>query len=140
MDRTRLMMAVSTGFLLLTFLRFSNLITHQFRWPIDLMLSLFVVLLTFIILEKANFVWKSSLFTIVFYLMNVLFVGLHIGNYDLSGLQLVQLLFLPAILVPQITLTIALSYVRLKNGLLWAIGLHVLNNLLPAFLMFSRHV
>ncbi len=132
MDRSRLMIAVSIGFLGLSFLRVSDLVTIHYRWPMELTISLAVGLVSFALLEKVKFTLSDTHFKVTFYLMNALFVGLHIGNYDLSALSLLNLIFLPVVLFPQIMLTMALSYVRLKNGLFWAIGLHMLNNLIPA--------
>lgn len=131
-DRTRLMIALSIGFLFLSFLRVSDIVTIQYKWSVELTLSLVVGLGSFAILEKIKFAFSDNHFRVTFYLMNALFVAMHIGNYDLSTFSVLTFIFLPAVLFPQLILTMALSYVRLKNGLAWAIGLHMLNNLIPA--------
>lgn len=140
MNRGRAMISVSIGGMCLIFLRSTDIISSFYKWPLELMVSLLIGLLSFVLLEKIKFTFQDNHFRIVFYLMNAFFVVMHFGNYDLSNIHLINYFFLPLVVLPQTILTIALSYVRLRNGLLWSIGLHMLNNLLPALIfMFPKH-
>lgn len=140
MSGKRAMISVSLGGMFLVFLRTTDIISSVYKGPLELTASLLVGLLSFVLLERIKFTFQDNHFRIVFYLMNAFFVGMHLGNYDLSNIHLINYFFLPLLVFPQTILTIALSYVRLRNGLLWSIGLHMLNNLLPALVfMFSKH-
>lgn len=140
MDRRRAMMSVSIGGLFLVFLRSTDIISSVYKWPLELTASLLIGLFSFVLLEKIKFSFQDNYFRIVFYLMNAFFVGMHLGNYDLGNIYLINYFFLPLLVLPQTILTIALSYVRLRNGLLWSIGLHMLNNLPSAVLfVFFKH-
>lgn len=52
----------------------------------------------------------------------------HLGNFYLSMPGRVEPFFLLPILALYAALAIALSYVRVKCGILWAIGMHVVHN------------
>lgn len=65
------------------------------------------------------------------------FAGLHYGNYPLSGVRPQTVV---AALFPHFVAGLFLSWVSLRNGLGWSIGLHMLNNALPALLILKGRV
>ncbi|WP_414675575.1 type II CAAX prenyl endopeptidase Rce1 family protein [Marivirga sp.] len=55
-----------------------------------------------------------------------LFGLLHLLNF--VPLNSTQIILFPFLILPQILFGLAFGYLRLKNGLIWAIGLHSLIN------------
>jgi membrane protease YdiL (CAAX protease family) len=56
------------------------------------------------------------------------FAVIHILNYEIQQISLLSFLALLLIILPIYLMGFVLTYVRLKNGLMWSIGLHILNN------------
>lgn len=71
---------------------------------------------------------KIDYYAFYFYGFALLFAYDHISIY-LKILPNILLVFLPLFVLPQFFLAIFTSYLRLKNGLIWAILLHSLFNL-----------
>ncbi|HET8861209.1 CPBP family intramembrane glutamic endopeptidase [Marivirga sp.] len=82
-------------------------------------------LITFLFSEKIVSNIKSSLFQ--YYIFSSFLFGLlHLLNFvPLDGIQII---LFPFLILPQILFGFAFGYLRLKNGLTWAIGLHALIN------------
>jgi hypothetical protein len=67
---------------------------------------------------------------LMLYGSNLLFVGLHLTNYRIQDFHFLNYLCIPIVLMPQILSSIVYSYLRIKNGLAWSIGLHAFENAL----------
>lgn len=61
----------------------------------------------------------------IFYGATLLFALVHLINFELSARLL---LFAPLLVLPQFLLGLVLGYVRVRQGLLWAIALHAVYN------------
>lgn len=62
-----------------------------------------------------------------FYYLSICIFGIiHIFNYDINSK--IYLIIFPIIILPQIIGGILMSYIRMKNGLIWSIALHSLFN------------
>jgi len=70
----------------------------------------------------------SDRWTMLMYLSMLLFSVLHLQNFNLGDLSGVQLAFVPLALLPYLSLAVALSFVRVRCGLGWAIVFHAVNN------------
>lgn len=66
-------------------------------------------------------------FKYVFYALTLIFGFYHITNFEISTTILV---LSPLLVAPQISIGTILGYIRVRFGLLWAITLHALYNLL----------
>lgn len=69
----------------------------------------------------------SRYFGIIFYLFTLVFGFYHITNFEIS---LNVIYFAPLLVSPQLCIGLILGYVRVKLGLIWAIVLHSMYNLL----------
>ncbi|MGB5239007.1 MAG: CPBP family intramembrane glutamic endopeptidase [Flavobacteriaceae bacterium] len=69
---------------------------------------------------------KSNYFAIIFYLSTFIFGFYHITNFELSP---TVIYFAPLLVSPQLCIGFILGYIRVKLGLLWAILLHSLYNI-----------
>ncbi len=69
---------------------------------------------------------KSSFFKYIFYLFTLVFGFYHITNFQLST---TTLLLSPLLVAPQLGVGVFLGFVRVRFGLVWAIALHALYNL-----------
>lgn len=83
------------------------------------------------LLFRGPMVWfrHSKFFPIVFYVLTVGFGFLHISNYEMSPQNL---LLSPILVAPQLAAGLLLGFTRVKFGLLFAILLHALYNLILA--------
>ncbi|MFX0557108.1 CPBP family intramembrane glutamic endopeptidase [Maribacter sp. CXY002] len=69
----------------------------------------------------------SKLFPVAFYILNLVFGFYHITNFEITTLVL---MFSPLLVAPKIFVGFLLGYVRVKFGLIWAILMHALYNLI----------
>ena len=69
---------------------------------------------------------KSRYFHIAFYTFTLTFGFYHLLNFEVNN---TVLLFSPLLVAPQISVGAILGYIRVKFGLLWAIALHAIYNL-----------
>lgn len=69
---------------------------------------------------------KSSYFGFIFYALTLLFGFYHITNFKITN---TILLLSPLLVAPQLFIGMLLGYIRVRLGLLWAITLHALYNL-----------
>ena len=69
----------------------------------------------------------KSYFSIVFWILTLIFGFYHITNFEITK---TILLLSPLLVLPQIIVGGILGYVRIRFGLLWAIGLHAAYNLI----------
>lgn len=81
---------------------------------------------------------KSAYFNYVFYLLTLIFGFYHIINFELTPTILA---LSPLLVAPQLSVGVILGFIRIRFGLLWAIALHaVYNLLLMGPLIFSRYL
>lgn len=76
-------------------------------------------------------------FKTVFWLLTLIFGFYHITNFEITT---TVLLLSPLLVLPQIIVGAILGFVRVRFGLLWAIGLHAVYNLVllgPILLAFA---
>ena len=71
-------------------------------------------------------------FPFFFYAAAFLFAIVHLANYDLPS---TKWLVAPVLVLPQLLLGFMLGYVRLKHGIIAAMLVHAMNNLIPSLLM-----
>lgn len=74
----------------------------------------------------------NQLFPFLFYACAVLFAVAHIANYELP---VDKWIIAPVLILPQFVLGLMLGYARIKYGILAAIFLHAINNLIPTILI-----
>tara|TARA_R110002049_G_scaffold329_16_gene1900 strand:+ start:12790 stop:13353 length:564 start_codon:yes stop_codon:yes gene_type:complete len=78
-------------------------------------------------LFRGPLIWfkNKKYFNYILYLSILLFAGIHLSNFKMSK----ELYFVaPFLVAPQLILGAFLSYVRVKLGLRWSIGLHATYN------------
>lgn len=69
----------------------------------------------------------KSYFKIIFYVFTLIFGFYHITNFEITTTILA---LSPLLVAPQISVGALLGFIRVRFGLLWAIGLHAIYNLL----------
>lgn len=69
---------------------------------------------------------NSRYFPFIFYALTLLFGFYHLSNFEWSP---AVLWWSPLLVAPQISVGLFLGYLRVRLGLLWAMGLHALYNL-----------
>lgn len=79
---------------------------------------------------------RSPYFRYIFYLFTLIFGFYHITNFEINQNTL---LFSPLLVAPQLSVGIFLGFIRVKFGLVWAIGLHAFYNLvlIGPFIVFQ---
>ncbi|MRH99289.1 CPBP family intramembrane metalloprotease [Kriegella sp. EG-1] len=65
-------------------------------------------------------------FKIIFWILTIAFGLIHITNFEITS---TTILLAPLLVLPQIIVGAMLGYIRIKFGLVWAIGLHATYNL-----------
>lgn len=70
---------------------------------------------------------NKSYFKFIFWLLTLFFGFYHITNFDMSP---TILLLSPLLVLPQIIVGAILGFIRVRYGLIWAIGLHAVYNLI----------
>ncbi|AZQ58243.1 CPBP family intramembrane metalloprotease [Maribacter sp. MJ134] len=70
---------------------------------------------------------RKSYFPIIYYALTLIFGFYHITNFEITT---TIILMSPLLVSPQLFVGSALGFIRVRFGLLWAIGLHALYNLL----------
>ena len=68
--------------------------------------------------------------TSLFYLSNFCFIIMHAFNFKLSDFTLADYLSLPVLLIPHFAASLSLSFLRVKNGLVWSCLFHALWNMI----------
>jgi hypothetical protein len=68
--------------------------------------------------------------SVIFYFMAILFAMLHTNNYTAGTFNNYNFLLIPFAVSPQFIAAISLSFLRLKNGLIWSIFAHAFVNFL----------
>lgn len=96
-----------------------------------------IVLITitvFLILKKQEFYENiKKYYWVYFYIITITFGIIHIGNfYDMLPKNLIGLSII--FVLPQTLLGFFTGYIRLKNGIIWSIAMHIIFNT-PAFIM-----
>jgi len=71
--------------------------------------------------------FKDRFYNVYFYLLALLFAADHISIY-ITHLPSKLLILAPLFIIPQFLLALTTGYVRMKNGILWAILLHMAFN------------
>lgn len=82
----------------------------------------------------------KSYFKVIFWILTLLFGYIHLSNYEINTSIILFSLFL---VLPQIVLGSILGFIRVRFGLLWAIGLHAAYNLIllgPILLMTALDI
>lgn len=74
-----------------------------------------------------KFFRKKSYFNYIFYTLTLIFGFIHISNFELTK---TTLFFSPLLVAPQISAGFFLGFIRIRFGLIWAIVLHALYNLI----------
>lgn len=89
------------------------------------------------ILEEGIFRFPLKYFTsnfpILFYIFTIVFAGLHVANFTGS----VEYWKMPLLVLPQLILGFYLGFVRMKFSWPHAIGIHMLNNLIPTLMLIA---
>lgn len=104
---------------------------------INLLLSIALVAILFIIFKRIKIDIGEKLYAVIFYASAIYFGFIHTANYS----NIAEVWYLALLLVlPQIIAGIFLGYVRIRYGLIWSIVLHSIYNgslIFPVFLMAS---
>lgn len=66
---------------------------------------------------------------LIVYIYSLIFAAMHIGNYDLNSNVLLAYLLLT---IPHFISALMYSFARLKYGFSYSVGLHIVNNSIPA--------
>lgn len=72
--------------------------------------------------------WVVKLFPVLFYLTAAVFALIHVFNFELPA---DQWYLTPLLVMPQFVLALYLGYIRVRNGLVYSIYIHALNNCIP---------
>ena len=78
--------------------------------------------------------WKSGFrayYPYIFYLSATAFAFVHIFNFDES----MSWYFTPILVFPQFVIGLYLGYLRIRNGLIYSILIHAINNAIPMLLI-----
>lgn len=70
---------------------------------------------------------KARFYNVYFYLLAILFAADHISIY-ITHLPSKLLILAPLFIIPQFFLALTTGYLRMKNGIIWAILLHIAFN------------
>lgn len=104
---------------------------------INLLLSVVIFAVLFIIFKRVKINISEKLYAVIFYASAIYFGFIHTANYS----NIAEIWYLALLLVlPQIIAGIFMGYVRVQYGLIWSIILHSIYNgslLFPVFLMAS---
>ncbi|MFD2034518.1 type II CAAX prenyl endopeptidase Rce1 family protein [Belliella marina] len=104
---------------------------HYFYWEtIVLLFSFICIYLVFHFFQKEISKWIEVNYTLFFFSSIFIWVILHLNNFEIT---VSVLPLLSCFLVDLFIVGYIYSYVRLKNGLIWAIGLHVAYNAMVLF-------
>ena len=87
-----------------------------------------IFIIAFTSLNESALQYLKDNFKAVFYVSNILFVMMHISNYNVQEMSFMNYLFFPIALLPQTIASINLSYIRVRNGLVWSILFHSFYN------------
>lgn len=104
-----------------------------------LLLRILFSIIAFILVEtlikgRWIIVIKKKYFRYVFYFSILIFGFYHIFNF--SPINLIILLFSPILVIPQLFAAVLFGYIRIKNGIKWSIGLHILINVVAILIEF----
>ncbi len=70
---------------------------------------------------------NKSYFNYIFYILTLIFGFIHISNFELTKSTI---LLSPILVAPQISVGFILGFIRVRFGLVWAMALHSLYNLI----------
>jgi len=73
-------------------------------------------------------------FPFIFYLSAIVFSIIHVSNF---GLESERWYLSPLLVMPQFILALYIGYVRLRKGILFAILIHMTNNMIPMLLTLA---
>jgi hypothetical protein len=131
-SKINILLAGNCLILLLVGGKFSNLFTLDLNMLCKLAS---IILFTFICIN-----YFTQLRTIIikfykyyFYSIVIAFALIHTQNY--SEIPIEDTFLIPLLIIPQVLMGIFFGYIRVKNGFLWAVGLHSLINF-PAVLIY----
>ncbi len=102
---------------------------NGFLNSIGLISLTFVFVFSILKIKKVGFLVQRFFernFRFFFYTIALFFAIIHIENYDVD-LKTIWY-FAPMLIFPQIFLSFAISFIRMKYGFLWAIFTHAINN------------
>ncbi len=129
---SKLNISLSMSFMCFLFIGGNNLADLNFTFESLLLKFISTILVVFLInkidensLLKLN---NEKLYAKYFYIVSIIFGLLHIRNFY-QEIPINLILFTPLYVIPQIILSLFLGYIRLKNGIIWAILLHSIFNL-----------
>jgi hypothetical protein len=69
-------------------------------------------------------------YRLLFYLSALLFVSLHVFNYNLTAFKAFDYFAMPVLLGPQIIGSMSYSFLRVRNGLVWSYVVHAVENMI----------
>ncbi len=96
-------------------------------------LTLIIWLILSYITDETMISFYQKRFNIIFYLPLLIFALLHTLNFERA-----LWIFAPLITIPQLFLATGFGYIRLKQGFIWGILMHIFNNaflFLPALIL-----
>jgi hypothetical protein len=124
---TRFMVGLSAGAFTYSF---GQVLLHPYLSRYFIIVTAFVVLcITLLVLKEDRLKISLRSKRWLLYFSCTLFALVHISNYDMSNLSVGATLLLLFAVIPQGVTGICLSYVRLKNGILWSMSYHSIFNL-----------
>jgi membrane protease YdiL (CAAX protease family) len=116
---------------------------HVDNGLIDKKVSVIIALFVFlscILVNQSFMTFVNDNFRPLFYLSNFFFVGLHAFNFKLDDFSHVDYLVLPILLIPYLAASMSMSFLRMRNGLLWSISFHALWNAFAVLPYILRHL
>ena len=80
---------------------------------------------------------QASVFKIAFYIITTIFAYVHIFNFEINDNVL---LFSPLLVAPQFIIGLIFGFIRIRFGLIWAIGMHgTYNGILVVLFLLAKH-
>lgn len=101
---------------------------------IQITLALFVSSVIFIFSQK-NIDKLKHYFGFFLYISILVFALVHIKNFFPLKDEIIWIY--PILVLPQFFMGFALAFIRVRNGLIWSIVLHIMINSLPALIMLT---
>lgn len=94
--------------------------------------ALFIAFMTVMALQagwrEALGKWWNRRFRWVFWVATLAFGLLHVINFRFDEFGLAQIVAVPLLTLPQLVLGAAIGFIRARQGFIWAVFLHMLNN------------
>lgn len=76
-------------------------------------------------------------FPIVFWIFTLVFAGLHVANFSVDPSDYWKM---PLLVIPQLVLGFYLGFIRMQFSWPYAVGIHMLNNLIPTVMLIIAEV